>query len=155
MSKWSSAFRDSRWQKLRLEIMERDGWTCKSCGATGNGVTLNVHHAYYESGKAPWEYPTDTLVTWCEDCHGKIHEAQKRIALIIARHSVYSNEDKTIDIMEFFEGVYDSRFMVGPSWRSTKSYCRGFAVGRLSIDDTSAEAITRSWSVSPSDWRVS
>jgi len=64
-------YRDSRWQRKRLEIMERDGWTCRSCGAKGEGVTLNVHHAYYEAGKKPWEYPNDAMVTWCEDCHKK------------------------------------------------------------------------------------
>jgi hypothetical protein len=79
MSKWSSAFRDSRWQKKRLEIMERDEWTCRSCGATGEGVMLNVHHAYYETGKAPWEYPSDSLLTWCDQCHSERHEAMKDI----------------------------------------------------------------------------
>jgi hypothetical protein len=74
MSKWSAAFRDSRWQKKRLQVMDRDNWTCRSCGASGEGVTLNVHHAYYESGKAPWEYPLHTLVTWCETCHEKRHD---------------------------------------------------------------------------------
>ena len=155
MSKWSSAFRDSRWQKLRLEIMERDGWTCKSCGATGDGVTLNVRHAYYESGKAPWEYPADSLVTWCEDCHGKIHEAQKRLALILANHNCAEDNNKTPDVTEFFKGVYDGRFRLGPSWGTTKSYCQGFAIGKLAIDETSAEAITQRWSVSSADWRVS
>ena len=76
MSKWSSAFRDSRWQKKRLEIMERDGWTCQSCGASGEGVTLNVHHVYYEAGKAPWDYSDDMLYTWCEGCHTAIHALQ-------------------------------------------------------------------------------
>jgi hypothetical protein len=135
--------------------MERDGWTCKSCGASGKGVTLNVHHAYYESGKAPWEYPTGTLVTWCEDCHGKIHEAQKRLALRIARHSFQDENNKTTDIIEFFNGVYDARFVLLPSWGSTKSYCQGFAIGKIRIDETSAEAITQRWSISPSDWRAS
>ena len=81
MSKWSSAFRDSRWQKKRLEIMERDKWTCRSCGKSGENVTLNVHHAYYEAGKAPWEYPSECLITYCEDCHIKRHELQNLIML--------------------------------------------------------------------------
>jgi hypothetical protein len=77
MSKWSAAYRDSRWQKKRLEVMNRDEWTCRSCGASGDGITLNVHHSYYESGKAPWEYDSDTLVTWCENCHLNIHHTMK------------------------------------------------------------------------------
>jgi hypothetical protein len=78
MSKWSAAFRDSRWQKKRLQVMERDNWKCQSCGASGEGITLNVHHAFYESGKAPWEYPDHTLVTWCETCHEKRHEITRQ-----------------------------------------------------------------------------
>lgn len=74
MSKWSSAFRDSRWQKKRLEIMNRDKWTCRSCGKSGENVTLNVHHAYYETGKAPWEYLNETLVTLCDKCHKERHD---------------------------------------------------------------------------------
>lgn len=153
MSKWSSAFRDSRWQKLRLEIMERDEWTCKSCGATGDGVTLNVHHAYYESGKAPWEYPTDTLVTWCEDCHGKIHEAQKRLASDLACNDMEDSAVSSTAIMAFLLGVFDSRFGGGPSWCTNESYCHGFTIGKLLVDTSFAQSVTRDASRSPSDWR--
>jgi 5-methylcytosine-specific restriction endonuclease McrA len=76
MTAWAAKYKDSRWQQKRLEIMERDGFACKSCGAEGEGVTLNVHHAYYESGKDPWDYPDNTLVTWCETCHKERHELQ-------------------------------------------------------------------------------
>jgi len=72
-SSYSSKLRDARWQRKRLEIMQRDEFTCKSCGASDKdeGTTLNVHHAYYEYGKNPWEYPSSSLVTWCEKCHEK------------------------------------------------------------------------------------
>lgn len=79
MSKRSSMYRDSRWQQKRLEIMERDNWTCRSCGASGDGTFLNVHHAYYEAGCKPWEYDNDLLITWCEDCHEKHHRRLKEI----------------------------------------------------------------------------
>jgi hypothetical protein len=88
MSKWSSAFRDSRWQKLRLRVMERDKWRCKACGkGDGDGVVLNVHHAYYTAGTSPWEYPLDSLVTYCEDCHTQRHAIQKRILSAMANTS--------------------------------------------------------------------
>jgi len=73
MSKWSSAYRDSRWQKMRLKVMERDGFACQSCGKDGPDAALAVHHTYYEAGTAPWEYPLDSLITWCEDCHDGRH----------------------------------------------------------------------------------
>ena len=84
MSKWSSAFRDSRWQKKRLEIMQRDEFTCQCCGED-EGVMLNVHHTYYERGKAPWEYPDDTLITYCERCHEEVTKATRLIHRSYAR----------------------------------------------------------------------
>ena len=59
MSKWSSAFRDSRWQKLRLQVMERDGWKCKACGRGENDryhVKRYTMHITRQE-QAPWEYP--------------------------------------------------------------------------------------------------
>ena len=78
MSKWSSEYRDVRWQKKRLEIMERDEFMCQCCGKKED-VTLNVHHAYYEKGLKPWEYEGNLLTTLCEDCHTLKHEYQKKI----------------------------------------------------------------------------
>jgi len=45
MSKYFEKFKDPRWQKKRLEIMERDQWTCQDCGSTDR--SLNVHHMRY------------------------------------------------------------------------------------------------------------
>jgi len=59
--------KDPRWQKKRLEILERDGWKCRGCG--DKTTTLHVHHQYYQHGSKPWEYPSCTLITLCEDCH--------------------------------------------------------------------------------------
>ena len=60
---------DPRWQKKRLQIMERDEFTCMGCGVTN--VTLHVHHTYYVSSRKPWEYPDWSLTTLCKDCHEK------------------------------------------------------------------------------------
>jgi hypothetical protein len=66
---YSEWLRDPRWQKKRLEIMQRDGFACRSCSSTT--ATLNVHHNYYERRRLPWEYNESALVTLCEDCHKK------------------------------------------------------------------------------------
>ena len=89
MSKWSSAFRDSRWQQMRLKVMERDQWQCQSCGDKGEGVTLNVHHIYYEKGKAPWEYDDDVLITWCEECHKSRHKLQKQLLKHLSKFTIW------------------------------------------------------------------
>ena len=64
---YSEKLRDPRWQRKRLEIMQRDNFTCQKCESTEK--TLNVHHCYYETGNEPWEYPSASLVTLCFDCH--------------------------------------------------------------------------------------
>lgn len=64
---FAAKYRDPRWQKKRLEVMQRDDFRCRNCKTTE--VTLNVHHRYYTTGANPWEYTLDALVTLCEDCH--------------------------------------------------------------------------------------
>jgi hypothetical protein len=59
--------KDPRWQKLRLQVFERDLWTCQSCYNTEN--TLHCHHRYYEKDKEPWEYPLTAFETLCASCH--------------------------------------------------------------------------------------
>lgn len=60
-------FKDPKWQKKRLEVLSRDEFSCQACGSVED--TLHVHHRYYESGKKPWEYSDEALVTLCERCH--------------------------------------------------------------------------------------
>lgn len=63
-----SDYLDPRWQKRRLEILERDNWTCYACGSKDD--TLHVHHVMY-CGK-PWEAPASLLQTLCETCHSML-----------------------------------------------------------------------------------
>ncbi len=71
---YSEKLRDPRWQKRRLGVLERDGWTCRFCGATTK--TLTVHHRWYVPGFQPWDYPDSALVTLCEDCHQLEYETR-------------------------------------------------------------------------------
>lgn len=67
-----SEYLDPRWQRRRLEIMQRDGFKCRLCG--DDKETLNVHHLYYLPGQKKWEYDDAALVTLCRSCHLKWHE---------------------------------------------------------------------------------
>ena len=73
--------KDARWQRKRLEIMQRDNFTCIACGRSDKdeGTTLNVHHAYYIKGVKPWEYGNHLLTTRCSECHEEMHEDQHRL----------------------------------------------------------------------------
>lgn len=75
MSTYSTKLKDPRWQKKRLEIFDRDQWTCKACGSTKD--TLHVHHKEYAWGEEPWEYDDDNFVTLCEGCHSFEEELKK------------------------------------------------------------------------------
>lgn len=67
---------DPRWQKKRLEILNRDNFTCQYCN--DKEKTLMVHHTYYEKNKEPWEATNDHLITLCSDCHKYFHESLGR-----------------------------------------------------------------------------
>lgn len=69
---YSDKLKDPRWQKKRLEILNRDGFRCLACGDTKN--TLHVHHCYYVSKREPWEYPNESLLTFCAKCHKDVDE---------------------------------------------------------------------------------
>lgn len=62
---YGDKLKDPRWQKLRLQVMERDKFTCRCCRDTE--TTLNIHHLEYAG--EPWECPIDKLLTLCENCH--------------------------------------------------------------------------------------
>lgn len=77
MSKRSYAekLKDPRWQKLRLEVLNRDNWTCTNCSSKENN--LQVHHLKY-CGE-PWETPPEFLTTLCEKCHDARSEIDKML----------------------------------------------------------------------------
>lgn len=71
MKTYAELLRDPRWQRKRLEILNRDNWFCQAC--VDRDSTLHVHHIKYE-GDFPWETPDNLLVTLCESCHKKEEE---------------------------------------------------------------------------------
>ena len=72
MSTYAEQLKHPKWQRRRLEIMQRDGFRCTRCAA--DETTPNVHHTEYRKGAAPWDYPDDKLLTLCEDCHSAEHK---------------------------------------------------------------------------------
>lgn len=75
---------DPRWQRKRLEILNRASFKCEMCGSDSD--TLHVHHGYYERGLDPWEYESDTLHCLCAGCHDmaqdRLRDLHREIALI-------------------------------------------------------------------------
>ena len=67
MTNYSDKLRSPQWQKKRLQILNRDEFTCCNCGDSEK--TLHVHHKMYQYGKDPWDYIDSNFVTLCSDCH--------------------------------------------------------------------------------------
>jgi len=79
---YAALLKDPRWQRKRLEIMQRDGFACRLCRATDK--TLNVHHNFYLRDLAPWEYGDEQLATVCEDCHGLVTKKIDRLKVLLS-----------------------------------------------------------------------
>ncbi|MDD5062066.1 MAG: hypothetical protein PHN44_07295 [Candidatus Marinimicrobia bacterium] len=69
---YTDRLKDPRWQQKRLFIFARDSWKCRFCGRSEK--TLCVHHLYYLGHIEPWDAPDCSLITLCEDCHGRTDE---------------------------------------------------------------------------------
>lgn len=104
MKTYSEKLQDPRWQKKRLEVMQRDQFQCQCCGDSEN--TLNVHHTQYIYGKNVWDYDINTLITFCSDCHERVTQSKKNIKLRIDIdfvHPEYLEElDEILEVMECF-----------------------------------------------------
>jgi 5-methylcytosine-specific restriction protein A len=55
-------------EKLRHEILRRDGWRCQACGKMSN---LDVHHKQYLSQAG--NDCDENLITLCRACHVITH----------------------------------------------------------------------------------
>ena len=77
---YSDLLKRPEWQEKRQKILERDNYTCQSCGKrSSDGKWLQVHHTYYRHSWMPWDYPAESLITWCEFCHNSRHELRRAI----------------------------------------------------------------------------
>ncbi len=105
MATYSELLKDPRWQKKRLEIMQRDNFTCQLCFSSTK--TLHVHHLDYV-GSYPWDTPDDQLLTVCEGCHKRAEEMKNINKFWASENSmrVIKIMDEMLDNQEFFESIF-------------------------------------------------
>jgi len=72
---FSKQYKDPRWQRLRLQVMQSADFTCQHCGAKHK--PLHIHHTRYQ-GKV-WEVNPIFLRCFCEDCHEEWHNCKESI----------------------------------------------------------------------------
>lgn len=107
-----------KWQKRRLEILNRDNFTCQICGCKEK--TLHVHHTIYIPKRKIWEYKDNQLITLCEDCHNKEHyEYAELVNQIITNMRYYGFTNKEI---MFYIGRYSCGIEADPNDSMIQTY---------------------------------
>lgn len=95
ISSYVEALKSPKWQRKRLEVMQRDNFTCVRCQDTE--TTLNVHHKEYHRNKKPWEYEAEFLETLCETCHKKEHKKSDKRLTDEQFNQIYNHPSKFTD----------------------------------------------------------
>ncbi len=93
---YSEKLKDPRWQRKRLEILNRDGFSCILC--EDKASTLHVHHLSYVKGKEPWEYQDENFITLCEHCHCAIEWGKNNELPLFQRAIKQINIDGNVDL---------------------------------------------------------
>ena len=104
-SSYGALLRNPKWQKARLETMQRANFACERCGDKES--TLNVHHKNYKQGKNPWEYELNNFVCLCESCHENIHEQKQMINNLLP----YSDLDFSEILSGYLSVQYNSSYI--------------------------------------------
>ena len=104
---YSEKLKNPKWQKKRLEIMERDCFKCRVCD--DDGKSLHVHHIFYDNKfKNPWDYPNDLLITLCEDCHSLEHEIDiKEVGLYLMQDLIKLSNQPITYIYDYIVAYKD------------------------------------------------
>ena len=76
----SNNYNNAEWRHLRKEILERDNYQCRQCGATAeeSGFPLEIHHIMAPKGDKELFYDINNCVTLCKLCHARITQQEVR-----------------------------------------------------------------------------
>jgi hypothetical protein len=148
MKTYFEKLQDPRWQRKRLEVMERDDFCCTIC--SDSEATLNVHHCYYGKGKNPWEYENCHLITLCAECHRDVESQREDILKvmtweipIVSIHALATCGQNSFlsDLASAFRGMDNAkslRYRAG-SIRSAIAFLEGIAIDF----ETRSQALTK------------
>lgn len=151
---------DPRWQRLRLEVMERAEFRCEWCEATDK--TLHVHHTYYEKNLKPWEYPPESLRCLCKNCHeetervlgqikrklGSLELLQLQQILGYVDGLALSNEERISGDSDYAQGLSDAMSIFYPvMYMQLRNMLRpdGLSMMVLDTDAESLRELSRRW----------
>ena len=127
------------WQRKRLEIMERDEWTCCLCNSKTN--QLNVHHLYYDNELRLWEYDDEVMVTVCASCHKNIHKDLNKIFGLVAFEVIKNGMDINYisDVLNIDVRIKDKGKLVD----DLEKIIRSHGIRMVDEHDESEETLTK------------
>lgn len=138
MSAYTEKLKDGRWQKKRLEILDRDAWKCQQCGEDAEtGTILHVHHKRYFASREPWDVPSGSLVTLCASCH----EIQTESVADLISEIQAGLRDKFLhdDLQDIAAGLVFS------DWDNGHGKLYGRALGWLLKSSKHMDGLVREW----------
>ncbi len=71
---YSEMLKHPKWQKKRLEVLQRDNFKCDKCG--DEETELHIHHKE-RTAKDPRDEPIKNLVALCRICHFIVERDEK------------------------------------------------------------------------------
>lgn len=86
MSDYKEKLVNPFWQRKRLEVMNRDEFSCRFCG--DKTEELHIHHTIYINGREPWDYDGEYLITLCHSCHLEEEKMKSGDAFLIGMFSM-------------------------------------------------------------------
>lgn len=102
---YSEKLKDPRWQKKRLEILNRDEFTC--CFCFNKESTLNVHHIKYNN--EPWETDERYLISLCSNCHKNIEDIKADIKHIFDEFQSTLYSDGLYETVNILKSIYEKK----------------------------------------------
>jgi hypothetical protein len=132
---YADKLKDPRWQKKRLEILERDSFRCQGCG--NKKQMLVVHHRHYDSDKDPWDYADNILVTLCDDCHKLEHT----VDIAINDINTGLTNSQTVNLLHAVAGIHFTRGIPIATILDLLVWLKSSAPGRPSV----AESLLAIW----------
>ncbi len=138
---YSEKLKDPRWQKRRLEILQRDQWTCQRCGDLES--TLHVHHRFYNG--EPWEAPDHALITYCAECHASETELWAAEGRALLRQLAENTHFDASDLSSLMCAIHGMAYTDHPNiiWATIEAVLMDPSIQKVAVGAYQARQATR------------
>ncbi len=72
-------YNTTKWERKRIHILKRDGYTCQECKRYGKRVDADTaHHIYPVEHYPEYQWCNWNLISLCNKCHNSMHNRSDR-----------------------------------------------------------------------------